>query len=192
VAHANTSTIARVLGVRPGYESVLRLSTGRGRFVAAIDEDTVHPICVLGHALAAALFGFRDPIGEDVRIDQRYYRVVGVLAPRNADPSATAAIAWRDLDAAVMVPMPALTGRTIAGSPDLPVDEIWVQAADGAQVEEIGRAVDHALDRMHGRRDSISSCRASCSPSAIVLSRPSASSSAASRRLRCWSAASAS
>src|SRR5262249_35576068 len=97
--------------------------------------------------------GFRDPIGEEVRVDRRYYRIVGVLAARNADRSAPAAIAWRDLDAAAMVPMAALTGRTVAGSPDMPAGEIWVQAADGGQIEEIGRAVDHALERIHGRRD---------------------------------------
>src|SRR5262249_19707181 len=36
------------------------------------------------------------------------------------------------------------------GAAQAPVDELWVRTSDGARVEEIARAVDHALERLHG------------------------------------------
>jgi hypothetical protein len=45
-------------------------------------------VCVLGGSLARQLFGFRDPIGERVRVGTRCFEVVGVLREQGADPLA--------------------------------------------------------------------------------------------------------
>jgi putative ABC transport system permease protein len=78
------------------------------------------------------------------------FQVIGVLRDQRADPRLPGAIAWRDVDTAAMVPLPALSGRTLAAAPGQPVDEIWLQIHDGARVSEIAKVFDRTLRRLHG------------------------------------------
>jgi putative ABC transport system permease protein len=143
------STMAKVVGVRPGYRTILRLDVERGRFIGAIDEGAAARVCILGGSLARQLFGYRDPIGEHVRIGAHVFQVIGVLRDQRADPRLPGALAWRDVDTAAMVPLPALSGRTLAAAPGQPVDEIWLQVHDGARVNEIAKIFDRTLRHLH-------------------------------------------
>jgi putative ABC transport system permease protein len=149
------STVAgRVLGVSPAYQTILRLQIDRGRFLADADARTAAAVCVLGASVARQLFGNRDPIGEAIRIDQSSFLVVGVLREQGADPQSPGALAWRDVNQVAMVPLAALSGRTIDVMPDQPADELWLQVTDGARVSDVAPVVERTLSRLHGgRRD---------------------------------------
>lgn len=45
-------------------------------------QDMARPVCVLGSEVAEALFGAQDPVGRDVAIANRNFRVIGVTAPK--------------------------------------------------------------------------------------------------------------
>jgi putative ABC transport system permease protein len=150
VARANESAMFRVLGVRAAYQDILRLTVDRGRFLSATDERSVAAVCVLGASLARQLFGSRTPIGDRVRIGERYYEVVGVLRERGVDPNAGGTLAWRDMNQVALVPLPTLSGRTLEVAPGQPADEIWLQVRDGRRVDELSTIMDHALVRRHG------------------------------------------
>src|SRR5262245_39719714 len=154
LSRADKSEMARVLGVRASYGTILRLGLERGRFLSSIDEQSAAQVCVLGSAVARRLFGYRDPIGERVRVGIEYYLVVGVLREQGIDPRAPNTLAWRDLNAVAMVPLPALSGRTIEVAPMQTADEIWLQVEDGQRVDDLAKVFEHSLVRMHGgRRD---------------------------------------
>jgi putative ABC transport system permease protein len=154
VARAETTTMARVLGVRAAYQTILRLPVDRGRFLSTPDETRSAAVCVLGGSLARQLFGYRDPVGERVRIGTQYFEVVGVLREQGADPLAPGTLAWRDVNQVAMVPLPALSGRTLDVVPDQPADEIWLQVEDGERVDDLAQVFEHALLRLHnGRQD---------------------------------------
>jgi len=150
LARADKAVMARVLGVNAAYETILRLAVDRGRFLSAADEKVVAPVSVLGASLARQLFGYRDPIGEQVRVGQHHYKVVGVLREHGADPHNPGTLAWRDINDAAMVPLATLSGRTLEAAPDQPVDELWLQVRDGARVDELAKIFDHTLVRLHG------------------------------------------
>jgi len=154
LARADRTEMAHVLGVRASYETILRLRLEQGRFLSAADERANALVCVLGGAVARRLFGYRDPIGERVRIGSDYYQVVGVLREQGIDPQAQNTLAWRDINSAAMVPLPVLSGRTLEIAPMQAADEIWLQVEDGERVGDLAKAFEHALERLHGgRRD---------------------------------------
>ena len=70
-----------VLGVPVGFPEITnsQLLTGGSRFITQKDCDEVASVCVLGSDMAEALFQFRDPIGESVRLRGEFFTVVGVL-----------------------------------------------------------------------------------------------------------------
>ena len=128
-----------------------------------------------------------------VRIGDDYYQVVGVLRDHGAETGSGGTLAWHDVNQVAFVPFSSLSRRSTSASLEQPADEIWVQVTDGERADELGAILQrvlnrsHSADRFHDRRS-----RASCWRSATARSAPSASSSAASPRWRCWSAASAS
>jgi len=152
VGHADKSLMAQVLGVRPAYQTILRLSVNRGRFVTTTDEKTVAQVCVLGASIARKLFGYQNPVGQRVRIAQDYYQVVGVLRAHGTDARGST-LAWHDLNQVIFVPMPALSDRTLGIAPDQPADEIWIQVRDGERANELAKILEHTLAGVHGRRE---------------------------------------
>jgi len=55
-----------------------------GRNISDEDVKTQRKVVVIGYALAELLFPFIDPIGQEVRVDGRDYRVVGVFEQKNS------------------------------------------------------------------------------------------------------------
>jgi putative ABC transport system permease protein len=152
VARGEKTLMARVIGVRPTYETILRLTLERGRFLAANDEKSAASVCVLGAGIARQIVGLGDPLGERIRVGDRYYQVVGVLRDRGSDTQSTSTLAWRDLNAVVIVPFGALSGRSLDVDPNQAADEVWLQIGDGARVGELADAFDRALIRRPGVR----------------------------------------
>lgn len=71
-----------ILGSTAELYTVRHLRMGRGTFLPPGDPERAAPICVLGDTLRQELFGNRRALGEWVRIGDRRFRVIGVLAPR--------------------------------------------------------------------------------------------------------------
>src|SRR5205085_11131439 len=69
-----------VFGVEPGYRVVTNLGIESGRFLEDEDVRARKNVCVLGAAVAEALFPAADPLAGSVRVGADYYTVVGVAA----------------------------------------------------------------------------------------------------------------
>ena len=153
VSRGDRSVQTRVLGVRPPFAAILRLTMDQGRFLSPTDEISAARNCVLGGTLARQLFGFNQPLGEDVRIGGDYCRVIGVLVERGADARAAGAISWRDVNQVVFLPLPTLSGHTLDVIPSQPVDEIWIQVMDGSRAITLSRIVEQALAGVDDARE---------------------------------------
>jgi len=69
-----------ILGTTADFLEVRHLQLAAGRFLPAGDAERPAPFAVLGQTLAKELFGNGNPIGQRVRIGDRRFRVVGLLA----------------------------------------------------------------------------------------------------------------
>ncbi len=73
----NTST--QIIGVTPEYSSVRNFPVASGQFISPVHVQNSSQVVVLGSGVAETLFGFRDPVGQAIRINGRQFQVVGVL-----------------------------------------------------------------------------------------------------------------
>lgn len=71
-----------VVGSTSDLRYVWDLDVAQGRFLPDQDPRRATPLCVIGPRVRQELFGTRSPLGEWVRIGDRRFRVIGVLAPR--------------------------------------------------------------------------------------------------------------
>jgi putative ABC transport system permease protein len=135
----------QVLAGTPSFQHILRLRADRGRLLSETDQDTAARVCVIGAQLALQFFGYRDPVGETLRIADDHYRVVGVLHSQGGDPQAGSTMAWHNVNRAVLAPLPSITGKTIAVVPNQPVEEIWVQVGNAERSVELGEVLKRML-----------------------------------------------
>ena len=68
-----------ICGGTPEYPPNNTHYVGLGRNLSAMDVKSGRHVAVIGHAIAKKLFPFTDPIGHDVRLDGRKYKVIGVF-----------------------------------------------------------------------------------------------------------------
>src|SRR4030042_2382137 len=71
---------AEVIGTVPWYTDISQVRIKFGRYLARTDMHYKKGVCVVDDKLVKELFGFDDPIGQDIKIASDYYRVVGVAS----------------------------------------------------------------------------------------------------------------
>ncbi|MBO8084685.1 MAG: ABC transporter permease [Marichromatium sp.] len=82
-APVSTGALARevgILGTTADYLAIRELTLAAGRFLPVADPERAAPVAVLGATLARELFGTASPLGQRIRIADRRFRVIGVLA----------------------------------------------------------------------------------------------------------------
>ena len=145
------NTFGQIVGVTPEYEKVRSYSVASGQFVSAAHVTAISDVAVLGSNIAETLFGFRDPVGQKVRIsggqsaNARQFTVIGVLESRGGT-------ALGNFDNQVLVPITTVyyrmgSERTVHG--DITVNAINVQVAEDAVMEDAVRQITTVLRLRH-------------------------------------------
>jgi len=80
VARGALSREAVVLGSSAAMLEIRHMRLAQGRYLPPGPSDQATPVCVLGERIRAELFGSGNALGEWVRIGDRRFRVIGVLA----------------------------------------------------------------------------------------------------------------
>lgn len=87
-----------ILGSTADMAGVRRLEMGQGRFLPEMDAEQGAAVCVLGYEVRTELFGDAPAVGQWVRVADRRFRVLGVLA----DSGVSVGVDFGDL---VLVPV---------------------------------------------------------------------------------------
>ncbi|MBL8208141.1 MAG: ABC transporter permease [Blastocatellia bacterium] len=74
-----------ILGVWENFPDLVSVRVERGRFFTETERNTRAPVAVIGSGIARQLFEETDPLDEEVKIDGKLYRVIGVLAPASGE-----------------------------------------------------------------------------------------------------------
>lgn len=139
------NTSAQILGVTPEYQYVRNSPVGSGGFVAPEHLEERAQVVVLGATLAQTLFGFRDPVGQPVRINGRQFTVIGVLKSKGGT-------GFGSLDNQAMVPITTAyyrlaSQRTTRGAVN--VQNISVQAASVDVMDDAVQEIATVLRLRH-------------------------------------------
>jgi ABC-type lipoprotein export system ATPase subunit/ABC-type antimicrobial peptide transport system permease subunit len=144
----------RLVGSTPAYLDLYRMELARGHFLTDTELDQHSKVCVLSAKVAETLFGFEDPIGKSIHIAADYYRVIGVMKPREADAAIAGARQGQVFSEDVYIPISTLWslvfdifGKTQDGVPI--VSQVTLELQDQAQVLDTAAIVRSSLARGH-------------------------------------------
>jgi len=145
VVAGRENTYTQVIGVTPEYQSVRNSPIASGQFVSATHVENRSEVAVLGSQVAEALFGFRNPVDQTVRINGRQFTVVGVLESQGGG-------ALGSFDDQVLVPITTAyyrlaSQRTTQGS--VSVQTINVQVASGDAMDDAIQEIATVLRLRH-------------------------------------------
>jgi putative ABC transport system permease protein len=122
----------QVLGVGSEYFPLLNLRPAQGSLFDTTEERDLHRVCVLGDRARQDLFAFEDPLGQEVKINDVWFTVVGTLAPQSLGRETFQGVDIESADSSVFIPI--TTALKMFDRPRLEseLDEAVLQVAPGA------------------------------------------------------------
>ncbi|MCL4209437.1 MAG: ABC transporter permease [Phycisphaeraceae bacterium] len=160
VSYSSQRDVSQVFGTTPQLIGVtnLRLEPG-SRYLTDEDMASRAPVAVIGSEIAKKLFRLDEPIGAEFRIDDRVFRVVGVLRPVGLAGGSGSALVGRDLNRDVHIPLTtaeALFGnilfRRTAGQftgEEIELSEVYVTAPSTDEVTNLASRVERVVRVEH-------------------------------------------
>lgn len=147
-----------VYGVEPSYQKIAGLKLSNGAFFDEKDEESGAPVCVLGSAAKWSLFGSANALGEYVKVNEQWLRVVGVASPQlSSDPSDSGTPAM-DTNNVIYMPLQSAFQRLEDSYSEVrdEIDGIYLQLGDSANIPEAAQITRAILDSSHHNADDFS------------------------------------
>ena len=132
-----------IYGESPDYPYIRSWPIAQGAMFSEQDVKTLAKVAVIGKTVADQLFPNEDPIGQNLRIRNLPFRIVGVLSPKGFS------IGGSDQDDVVLIPYTSHMRRV---SRRTSISSILIQASSPEKIDKVKLAVEDLLtQRRKGR-----------------------------------------
>lgn len=139
-----------ILAVTRQYGEVKGLKLAEGRFICHSDVNKKSLVCVLGYEVAKEL-GRKGHVGHALRIENVQYQIIGVLKSTQWKESKNSALATRNLNKSVLIPLGTETSLPrIFNLKNDTLSEILIQMAPHQHMPQTASLVKNILKRSHG------------------------------------------
>lgn len=106
VTYSNRNTNVNIIGTTPSFLTVRDFEIDKGRFFSEVDSKRSNQVVVLGAKLAERLFGNSTPVGQQLRIKNDSFQVIGVLVAKGSNLGV-------DYDDAALIPVNTMANRIV-------------------------------------------------------------------------------
>ena len=150
---AGAKTEAKVFGVSHQQDRLSNLGLEEGRFLDALDEAQHAQVCVIGLQVRRELFGYELAIGEDLKINDVWFQVVGVLA-HSVGGDTFQGVSIGSTASEIYLPVTTAIRKFDRDPLKSPLDEVIVRVEEGQSTQAAAPVIRTLLDRLHsGVRD---------------------------------------
>ena len=160
----------KIIGTVPWYNKILSMKLLTGRFLSSIDLQMQQNVCVIDRKVADVLFAFDNPIGKHIKIQQSFYRVVGLVeeqsfdVTKNSNGSALEGVSSKGgLAGNIYIPVTTAKcrftdynfsfGGAGRSAEKVELQKIIVKVDSIDQVLAVHQVVDTLLSRLHKKKD---------------------------------------
>ena len=154
IVAAGAKTKAQVYGVSHRHREVTAFALSEGRFIDLRDEQHHAQVCVVGAGVRRDLFGADIAIGRDLKINDLWCEVIGVLAAEPGAVTAVQGVAVSSTEREIYIPFTTALRKLDRDPMKAALGEIVVRLEPKAPSGETGAVIGTLLDRLHsGTRD---------------------------------------
>jgi putative ABC transport system permease protein len=129
-----------LVGVTEGFQQIRNLEILRGNYFGRDDLRSRRKICLITTDLASLLFPYENPVGEDIRVGELHFTVIGIFRERGATFGQT-----EIQPRTAIVPFPLIKDYT--GTEYFKT--FYAQAVRSDEVPAVARQVQEILQRRH-------------------------------------------
>jgi len=142
----NESVSVVIEGTTPEFQQLYDFEIASGRYISEVDIARRDMVVVLGSKTAEDLFGSDDAVGQQVKIKDKRFTVIGVLEPRGMS---SFGFSWDEM---VITPITTYQARLFSQttpSGEDAVQSIVVQAASAEVMDEVIEDIETLLRKRH-------------------------------------------
>jgi putative ABC transport system permease protein len=148
------SSDAQVLAVSPEYFALASLKVSVGRIINEEDNRYYAQVAVLGAQAARSLFpGENDPIGQRVKVNHVWVKVIGVLEDRDLSKEEFEGVSLGGDRNRVFIPLETALKRLKFEALEGELDSIRLRLNEFADPQLSALTVNHLLSRRHGEEN---------------------------------------
>ena len=156
IASAFGRADSRVIGVFASYPQVVNLVLVEGSFFLPVDEEKAHQVCVLGTSSRRKLFGLNEAVGQQIKINQEWFSVVGVLADQQTADQEFEGVKLENFNNDIYLPLRTLLHKFEPDPVANELDEIIACVPSDADLTEQASLVSGLVGSMHNQMDDFS------------------------------------
>jgi putative ABC transport system permease protein len=144
VQAGSKSSSSSISGVTPDFLTVRSFEVAQGRFMDERDLDAARNVVVIGPDLAKKLLPLGSAVGQQLRIRDQSFEVIGVMAPKGA-------VFGQNQDEAAYIPLTTMVSRLSGRDPTYGVNLnfISVEARDEASTGAAKFQITNLLRQRH-------------------------------------------
>lgn len=140
IVYGNQNWNSSVMGVTPEYMSIRSLEVGTGSFITESDNNKRNRVAVIGSTVATNLFGTTNPVGQNIRVNNQPFKVIGVLESKGQSSMG------QDQDDVVIVPLTTAMERLMAMDY---VSSVNIQVSDANKMDQVQEDIEVLLRQRH-------------------------------------------
>jgi putative ABC transport system permease protein len=139
-----------LVGTRPEYLDVLNAHMAEGVFFSEDDLLESARVCVLGADAKRSLFYFEEALGKQIKIQDQWFTVIGVLADKGAAGGKIGGVLEvRNTDEDIYVPLNTILKRFKWDPTDPELTQVTIKVSDPDRLQEAANIIRAILQRRH-------------------------------------------
>ncbi len=148
---------AKLIGITPSFINILNYTAEKGTFINEDHYNRQLKVCVLGASIADELFMTEDPVGKNVKLEDQWLEVVGVMHNKSLFTETVGELASRDLNKDVYMPLTTFNKRFIRENQlESEIKQITVKVSNNGKLPEISGIIRSLLSRHHFNNEDFS------------------------------------
>jgi putative ABC transport system permease protein len=140
---------SRVLGVSSTYAEIQNLRILQGAFFSAQEENDNAQVCVLGMASKQKLFGFEEALGKQIKVNDVWLTVVGVLGDAAIEKQEFEGVKVQNPNNDIFIPITTALRKFDVEAVENELNEIVIKIDDSADIKEQAATINNLISVMH-------------------------------------------
>lgn len=144
ISYGSRNTNISLIGTTPQYPAVRNFPVAQGRFLTELDLQRNKRVAVIGSDVADRFFLATNPIGEQLRIKNIPFEIIGVMSKKGA-------FFGTNLDETVLIPLTTMSNQIVGKTSPYGVELTWInaEAKDADSVRAAQFQIENLLRLRH-------------------------------------------
>ena len=139
VVNGNLNWNTSVEGVTPELMQIRALKVENVSFISASDMNKRSRVAVIGPTVAANLFGAENPVGQNIRINNQPFKVIGITASKGQSIG-------QDQDDVIYIPLTTAQERMLAITH---IHSVNIQVSSPEKMDQVQAEIENLLRQRH-------------------------------------------